>query len=203
MSKIISLSNICFTLVLLIFSRGQLGTGSTNSEELPALVDALAGIKIVDVACGAWHSAAVSAFGDLYVWGWNVNGQLGRAVYTNTKVTFSNGRTDTVRHKMPSVFAEPQVVELSKRDRIKGEEQLDGDHEDLDGQYEVVRVYCGARHTVVKTGCGQLLVSGWNKYGQLAVGGTDQSDVTNFTKVNTPDGWKGDVVCGRWSTCLV
>lgn len=191
---------------VLILSRGQLGTGSTDPEEFPVLLDALAGIKIIDIACGAWHSAAVSAFGDLYLWGWNVNGQLGRPVYTNTKVTFSNGRTDTVRHKMPSVFVEPQLVELPQRRKvIEGEgggEQRD--NEDLDEQYEVVRVSCGYRHTVVKTACGQLLMAGWNKYGQLGVDGDEEmSDLTSFTKVKTPDGWNGEVVCGRWSTCLI
>lgn len=167
------------------------------------LVEALAGIKIVDIACGAWHSAAVSAFGDLYVWGWNVNGQLGRAVYTDSRVTFSSGRTDVVRHKMPSVFAEPQVVELTKGDEVDGAEQGAEDEGDLEKQYEVIRVHCGSRHTVVQTGCGQLLVCGWNKYGQLAVGGSGLDDVTSFTRVDTPAGWTGRVVCGRWCTILL
>lgn len=189
-----------------IYSRGQLGTGSTNPEEHPVLIEALAGIRIVDIACGGWHSAAVSAFGDLYVWGWNTRGQLGRAIYTNTKVTFSNGRTDMVRHKLPSVFAEPQVAELPRRTSAEVDEsggKICDDENDLQSQYEVVRVYCGIWHTVVKTTCGQLLVSGWNKYGQLGVGEGESGDVTNFTRVDTPEGWKGDVVCGRWSTCLI
>lgn len=29
------------------------------------------------VACGAWHSVALSTTGDLYGWGWNRFGQLG------------------------------------------------------------------------------------------------------------------------------
>lgn len=57
--------------------RGQLGIGELINIDRPVLVDALAGIKIVDVAAGGWHSCAVSAFGDLYTWGWNTSGQLG------------------------------------------------------------------------------------------------------------------------------
>ncbi|XP_035777707.1 probable E3 ubiquitin-protein ligase HERC3 [Anopheles albimanus] len=58
--------------------RGQLGNGEiSTSQDQPKLVDALAGVKIVDIAAAGWHSAAVSSFGDLYTWGWNNQGQLG------------------------------------------------------------------------------------------------------------------------------
>ncbi|XP_039448765.1 RCC1 domain-containing protein 1 [Culex pipiens pallens] len=58
--------------------RGQLGNGEiVPHQEQPELVDALAGVKIVDIAAGGWHSVAVSAFGDAYCWGWNSRGQLG------------------------------------------------------------------------------------------------------------------------------
>ncbi|ETN60080.1 RCC1 domain containing 1 [Anopheles darlingi] len=60
--------------------RGQLGNGEiSTSQDQPKLIDALAGVKIVDIAAAGWHSAAVSAFGDLYTWGWNNQGQLGLA----------------------------------------------------------------------------------------------------------------------------
>lgn len=192
----------------MVYSRGQLGTGSTNSEEHPVLVDALAGIKIIDIACGAWHSAAVSAFGDLYVWGWNVNGQLGRSVYKDTTVTFSSGRTERIRHKMASVFPIPQLVDLPKTIEQQAVDDkrvasVDTDSNDLEAQYEVARVFCGARHTVVQTTCGQLLACGWNRYGQLALGDNNTSDVIRFTELKLPEpDWAGDVLCGSWSTIL-
>ncbi|XP_056639507.1 RCC1 domain-containing protein 1 [Diorhabda sublineata] len=58
-------------------SRGQLGHGKLDYESNPLLIEALAGIKIKKIATGGWHSCAVSQDGDLYVWGWNSNGQLG------------------------------------------------------------------------------------------------------------------------------
>ncbi|CAH0554472.1 unnamed protein product [Brassicogethes aeneus] len=58
-------------------SRGQLGHGNLDDLENPLLLNALAGIKITQISCGDWHSCAVSDTGDLYVWGWNSNGQLG------------------------------------------------------------------------------------------------------------------------------
>lgn len=46
----------------------------------PTVVDALGGVGtmrtdgsftgIASVACGAWHTAALSTTGDVYTWGW-------------------------------------------------------------------------------------------------------------------------------------
>ena len=41
-------------------SRGQLGHGTVTSEDSPRLVMALDGMKIVKIAAGGWHSAAIS-----------------------------------------------------------------------------------------------------------------------------------------------
>lgn len=57
-------------------SRGQLGHGTLASEDSPRLVMALDGMKIVKIAAGGWHSAAISEFDDLYMFGWNESGQL-------------------------------------------------------------------------------------------------------------------------------
>ena len=57
-------------------SRGQLGHGTLTNEESPRLVMALDGMKIVKIAAGGWHSAAISEFNDLYMFGWNESGQL-------------------------------------------------------------------------------------------------------------------------------
>ncbi|CCI39952.1 unnamed protein product [Albugo candida] len=50
----------------------QLGHGSSNQdiECVPRLVDALEGIKIVDISCGEYHTAAVDEEGKLFTWGW-------------------------------------------------------------------------------------------------------------------------------------
>ncbi|XP_076250887.1 RCC1 domain-containing protein 1, partial [Rhynchophorus ferrugineus] len=75
-------------------SRGQLGLGHLDEEYCPKLIEALAGIKITCIAAGGWHSAAVSFDGDLYMWGWNGNGQLG------------------LSSQNISVMATPQVVDI-------------------------------------------------------------------------------------------
>ncbi|XP_070541547.1 uncharacterized protein [Ptychodera flava] len=58
-------------------SRGQLGHGTTEKELKPRVVEALQGVTMATIAAGGWHSAALSAIGDVYIWGWNESGQLG------------------------------------------------------------------------------------------------------------------------------
>lgn len=50
---------------------GQLGNGeaSRNGVDLPCKVEALANETVVSVACGAYHSLAVTSSGRLYEWG--------------------------------------------------------------------------------------------------------------------------------------
>lgn len=60
------------------FSRGQLGHGGLeNEQEIARQVDSLAGLRVMLVAAGGWHSSAVTECSDLYTWGWNQSGQLG------------------------------------------------------------------------------------------------------------------------------
>ncbi|CAN0487994.1 unnamed protein product, partial [Ectocarpus sp. 12 AP-2014] len=60
---------------------GQLGLGTVGeTSSIPTVVDALMGVGtmrpdgsftgIEAVACGAWHTAALSTTGDVYTWGW-------------------------------------------------------------------------------------------------------------------------------------
>ncbi|XP_058454526.1 E3 ubiquitin-protein ligase HERC2 [Malaya genurostris] len=113
--------------------RGQLGNGEIKPhQEQPKLIEALAGLKIVDIAAGGWHSGAISAFGDLFCWGWNSKGQL--------------GQIDEQQQKA-SVFSLPQLVEIS-----------DGDGEDVSFE----QVYCGMCHTVAIDSKGLLYFAGSN-----------------------------------------
>ncbi|VDN01555.1 unnamed protein product [Thelazia callipaeda] len=64
-------------------SKGELGHGTVCSEQEPRLVEHLRPIKVVQVACGAWHSVALTDGGEVYVWGWNKCGQLGDSCEPN------------------------------------------------------------------------------------------------------------------------
>ena len=61
---------------------GQLGLGSALAGarvELPALVQALGGVKVAAVALGAEHTLALSESGEVFAWGGSANGRLGHA----------------------------------------------------------------------------------------------------------------------------
>jgi len=59
------------------YNIGQLGHGDTFMRTVPLMIKSLAGVKITQVSCGDWHTAALSESGDLYTWGQNTNGRLG------------------------------------------------------------------------------------------------------------------------------
>ena len=94
---------LVLSLIGLVFSaglnnHGQLGLGSLQSTASGSstttgsslrLIESLAGLVMHQVSTGSWHSAALSDSGDVYVWGWNRDGQLG---LTST----SSSSTETV-----------------------------------------------------------------------------------------------------------
>eukprot|EP00262_Sarcandra_glabra_P007589 TRINITY_DN20487_c0_g1_i1.p1 TRINITY_DN20487_c0_g1~~TRINITY_DN20487_c0_g1_i1.p1 ORF type:complete len:397 (+),score=64.11 TRINITY_DN20487_c0_g1_i1:104-1294(+) len=56
---------------------GQLGTGDTQPRSQPILVQGLAGLTLVDIAAGGWHSTALTEEGEVYAWGRGEHGRLG------------------------------------------------------------------------------------------------------------------------------
>lgn len=152
--------------------------------------------QIIDVAAGGWHSAAISAFNDCYVWGWNVNGQIGLPLY-ETFETEKNGEKRCERQKCSTVFASPVIVNLPK--------SSSGDDDDsmfLQNQYHPVAVSAGTRHTVLKIDDGSIMVSGWNKYGQLA-NNEHEKDFDHFHKIGKNVGDDGQIICGDWCTFYI
>lgn len=148
------------------------------------------------MATGGWHSVAVSAFNDLYVWGWNVNGQIGQPLYKTYEITLKNGQIRSEQQKCSTVFASPLVVDLPI-DRSA----LDSVNEEIlsENQYHAISVSAGARHTVVKVEEGLLLGAGWNKYGQLADDKLE-NDFDQFHIIQNNFPKDVNIICGEWST---
>ncbi|GMT22064.1 hypothetical protein PFISCL1PPCAC_13361 [Pristionchus fissidentatus] len=60
-------------------SHGELGVGSVCSSPIDLLeCDLPDDVIIDDIAAGSWHSVAMTTSSDVYVWGWNNEGQLGK-----------------------------------------------------------------------------------------------------------------------------
>lgn len=58
-------------------AHGQLGHGDPESTSHPVSIEALEGIPVQQVVAGGWHSALLSASGDVYTFGRNHHSQLG------------------------------------------------------------------------------------------------------------------------------
>ncbi|RKP36690.1 regulator of chromosome condensation 1/beta-lactamase-inhibitor protein II [Dimargaris cristalligena] len=58
-----------------VYSWGQ---SRLSPVPIPTIIEAVQGIPISHIACGAWHSALVSEPGDVYTFGRSDKGQLGR-----------------------------------------------------------------------------------------------------------------------------
>jgi alpha-tubulin suppressor-like RCC1 family protein len=60
---------------------GQCGLGYVDKDQLsPQLVEKLADVTAVDVACGYTHTIVLTSTGDVYSWGLGEYGQLGRGI---------------------------------------------------------------------------------------------------------------------------
>ena len=66
---------------------GQLGDGTSTDRHTPTLVNkpqgAPVGFTWKQVSLGDWHSEALGSDGNFYIWGWNINGQLGDGTNTD------------------------------------------------------------------------------------------------------------------------
>ncbi|XP_043268857.1 E3 ubiquitin-protein ligase HERC2 [Venturia canescens] len=89
-------------------TRGQLGHCDLEDSDEPKLVEALAGLKVSQISAAGWCSAAVVEEGDLYVWGWNNEGQLGlgddqKVVAVPTVVDFKDECEETLELRIVKV----------------------------------------------------------------------------------------------------
>ena len=77
-------------------SRGQLGRAVTSNTPAnsPNKVEAPAGITFVQASAGGSHVVALSSDGNIYTWGDNTAGRLGRAVTSDTPAD-KPGKADT------------------------------------------------------------------------------------------------------------
>ncbi|XP_016399022.1 RCC1 domain-containing protein 1-like, partial [Sinocyclocheilus rhinocerous] len=174
-------------------SHGQLGHGALASQEEPQVVEALWGVPIRAVSAGSWHSASVSAGGDLYMWGWNESGQLGlpsRGLEEEQLRGKSSGNTEKPinedEKKEADVFISIQALPALV---------------DVPNVSEISRISCGSRHTAAVTGTGDLYTWGWGHYGQLGHGtenSTDEPTLVDYFPSHRM--CVKDVICGLWNT---
>lgn len=78
---------------------GQLGQGTKQVAEAPGLVEDLVenNVLVKEISCGMYHNAALTVENDVYTWGSNVEGCL--------------GRPEELEHAQESYTAVPGMVE--------------------------------------------------------------------------------------------
>ena len=59
----------------------QLGTGATPTYAAPTRVETLHALQVTHIAAAKFHSAAVTAAGELYTWGFGRGGRLGALLF--------------------------------------------------------------------------------------------------------------------------
>ncbi|BAM79724.1 similar to UVB-resistance protein UVR8 [Cyanidioschyzon merolae strain 10D] len=101
------------------------------------------------VACGRYHTFAVSSDGRLFSWGGGKNGRLG----TGTELrSFLPWPVSTVQEKVPG---QPGNVRRSLA---------------IPSECQIVAVECGYHHSVALSAIGVVYTCGWGAYGQLGHG---------------------------------
>lgn len=133
----------------------------------PTLIEALAGIKIIEVAAGGWHSCALSDHGDLYVWGWNNHGQLG--IPLKLKKT---------------IYALPEIVDV-----------CESGSDDDDDPAEINLIDCGSSHTIICSKSGKLFGTGATNFGQLAEVSSRSGFVDQFQTISCPVTRVEKIIC--------
>ena len=121
--------------------------GGTLESKLPKTIPALSAYRVVQVACGAQHSAAVTSRGDLFTWGRGLEGQLGHSS-RHLPPELNDAITGVQLRPKPV----PAFLATKKRQR------------------PVAGVSCGASFTLVVTRAGETWAFGEGVLGQLGVG---------------------------------
>ena len=174
---------------------GELGTGGTERQHAFVHV-AVGGKKIVVVAAKFCHTAAITDSGELWTWGWNVDGQLGigdTEIYRHApvKVSVNGQKIVAVAAGTYHTAAVTDSGELwTWGDNNAGQLGI-GDTTDrhapvkvsVNGQ-KIVAVAAGVRHTAAITDSGELWIWGDNGDGQLGIGDTTDRHAPVKVSVN-------------------
>ncbi|KAI7876554.1 RCC1/BLIP-II [Lichtheimia hyalospora FSU 10163] len=173
------------------FSQLGFDTSTIQALETPTPIEYFGGLGMMDpdhqgmVACGLFHSAVVLG-GDLYTFGWNKDGRLGW--HDN-----DDNDDDVIS---PAVF-------------------LDADGEPIQEDINVVRVTCGAAHTLAMDDHGRVWSCGSNKYGQLGrktswqhheidnEGNNDHDTAFRQVTILPPQSYAKNCFTGRWSSYIL
>ena len=121
--------------------------------------------------------------GDVYAWGWNQSGQLGIGCFPSDDPLSEQRSCTDAETCHRSMFCTLPVL--------------------VDFKQEVTKISCGTRHSAAILTDRTLWTWGWNGYGQLGLGDTnDQHCPTVVQKLLSGCYAVNDVVCNSWNTVV-
>jgi alpha-tubulin suppressor-like RCC1 family protein len=202
---------------------GQLGHGDTEQQWVPKKVEVVgwAGLRIVTVACGEYHTAAVSDDGSLFTFGKGGAGRLGHGdeeeqlAPKQVEAMGLWGRVVTVACSDTNTAA---VMEDGSLITFGAGESGQLGHYDYDGQQlaqmdvigrawgrrHVVAVACSESMTAAVVDDGSLFTFGYGGWGQLGHGDkADQLAPKQVEAVNLAARRVIAVACGMYHTAAV
>eukprot|EP00795_Rhopilema_esculentum_P016567 gene16567-7990_t len=182
---------------------GQLGHG-TCEKTIPVLIKTCFGDrKVLQAACGSYHSIALTSNGEVYGWGSNNCGQLGTGSTNNQTIPKRTLGLLLASKKVASVSC-GQSFSVARTDEgelfawgYNGNGQLGignttNQHSPckvlIGGGRVIVKVLCGMAHVLALSDIGELYSWGANSYGQIGVGNTLNTSVPNLIN-SVEDRW--------------
>ncbi|XP_015266272.1 PREDICTED: probable E3 ubiquitin-protein ligase HERC6 [Gekko japonicus] len=194
---------------------GQLGTGELKDRLIPKKIEGLSTCKIIQVACGHYHSIVLTKDGRVFSWGQNSYGQLGIG-----KEVSSHGQPQHVSALDGIPLAQVAAggahsFALSLLGIVYGwgrdsAHQLGLSQSDPREQVfkprsvgalrnlDVIYISCGAEHTAVLTQNGSVFTFGDDSAGQL--GSSSSAQERGPQKVDLIDGPVSHLACGSYHT---
>eukprot|EP00825_Cyclidium_porcatum_P046805 TRINITY_DN745_c0_g1_i2.p1 TRINITY_DN745_c0_g1~~TRINITY_DN745_c0_g1_i2.p1 ORF type:complete len:1060 (+),score=235.51 TRINITY_DN745_c0_g1_i2:76-3255(+) len=127
---------------------GALGHGGATFCEIPRQIIKLSNKKIIQIACGEFHTMVLTSDKDIYAWGRGFEGQLGL--------------------KLQQTASAPQFLGFFYK-----KFECDSKNYSIKKEVKIVikQIACGAYHSMAITDEGQLYVWGENKLGQCGING--------------------------------
>lgn len=162
---------------------GQLGLDHTQHQHTPQLVDTLASQVVAKVACGLYHTVAITTGGDVYTVGKNDYGQLGLGHARNVKVPHlvkiamgdSDEKAVTVGcgyYHTVIISEKGKLITWGRNDY--GQLGIGSKEHKNSPQYvplplssKITTTSCGCYHTLLLLSNGRVMVFGRNNKGQL------------------------------------
>lgn len=195
---------------------GRLGHGDNGWKFVPRLVEELRGRKVRQVTCGSYHTAAVTASGDLYTWGGGMYGKLGHGNETGHATPYLVESLKGLHVRQVACGSRHTVVLLENQDvytwgdkengvsghgETEGQQYLPCTVDELRGKRIKQISACGF-HTAALTESGDVYTFGEGKFGRLG-----HSSERNQPVARLVDGLAGkrvkQVACGGFHTAAV